>query len=155
MTGRRRIAWVLALVAVVLATAACEAVVAPSAELLPTVPVVTVAGDASQFILQVPNGGCGSHADIDYVAPDLGLVDRRIDANGGRVGLVAAPRQAFFGPLAAAGAAFGGSQVVVGKQDVWIRTPDGATQLLSFVTPRGRTIWMTGDVASRAACPPA
>ena len=157
MRGRHGIAWILVLAGVATAAIGCESGAAPTTEpppTLPVVPVITIAGDPSQFILQIPHGGCGSYAEIDYVAPDLALVDRLIDAAGGRPGLVMAPRQAFFGPVAAAGAAFGGTQVVMGPRDAWIRTPAGATQLQSFVTPRGRTVWTTGDASSRAACEP-
>ena len=143
---RRRATWV----ALLIMLAACSTTVLPPAPRLPAQRV----DDPMLAAVPVRNGECMSSADVFFVTPDLGAVDRAIVARGGRPGVLEQDRIFYYGPLEEAAVAFGGTALFVGPRgDAWIRTgPDTAHTLNSYITPGGRTVWVEGNQSVQRGC---
>lgn len=104
-------------------------------------------------LLNFADGDCKEEANVFMGSVDLDRVDVEIDANSGVPGWILEPSRMFHGDLAAAALAFGGMKLAVGAQSPWILGTDGkAHELVRWQTPKGRSVWLTGDSAQKVDC---
>jgi hypothetical protein len=124
------------------------------------VPVVEGSTGGDILLLDPPTGTCMEGLNVLQIGFDLEAADAAIDALGGAEGWIDSPLsdgrpgRSFHGGLQAAAFAHGGVRLAIGGDAPWILQADGtALELRSSTTPKGRTIWQTGDHTRRVPCP--